>query len=219
MFHPSITALINDEAKIEALTREIIDQGFVAVPNFFDAETLSQLHQMAADPRYQNKKMSELKDTLIGQIGFSDEVIVLSQKMCDARAKITGKPKVVIDKTKQAIGLPYKNSTDATNIQTPFHYDGAYINMLFALTMPPHQGKGDGNLVMFPSLRARYSPLMSKIISRILRHSKLARNIYGYKEVIYTLDSMHIFFGDISFHGVEPIKSGERAVITINSHW
>lgn len=219
MFHQSILDLINDEQKIEALTKEIIDNGFLAVPNFFDTETLAELHLMAADPRYQNKKMSELMETAIGTMGCSDEIILLSQKICDARSKITGKPKVVINKAKQAIGMPYKNASDVTNVQTPFHYDGAYINLLFALTMPPHQGKGDGNLVLFPSIRERYSPFMAKIVSRILRHSKLARTIYGYKEVIYTVDSMHIFFGDISFHGVEPIKSGERAVITINSHW
>jgi hypothetical protein len=219
MFSSSILELINNDAKIEALTKEIIEKGFVAVPDFFDAPTLATLHAMAADPQYQNKKDASLRDTMIGQIGFSDEIILLSQKICDARSRLTGKPKVVIDKTKQAIGMPYKNATDATNKPTSYHYDGAYINLLFALTMPPHQGKGDGNLVLFPSIRARYSPFMAKVVSRVLLHSKLMRKLYGYQEVIYTVDSMHIFFGDISFHGVEPIKSGERAVITINSHW
>jgi len=115
--------------------------------------------------------------------------------------------------------MPYKNASDATNKVTAFHYDGAYINLLFALTMPPHQGKGDGNLVLFPSLRERYSPLLAKIISRLLGHSKGLRSLYGYSEVIYQIDAMHIFFGDISLHGVEPIKTGKRSVITINSHW
>ena len=38
-------------------------------------------------------------------------------------------------------------------------------------------------------------------------------------EVIYQPHTMYIFFGDLSFHGVDPIKSGERVVVTINSHW
>jgi len=219
MFTQSIASLIQDDAKIEALTKEIIDNGYMVVSNFFDQETLAELHHMARNPQFQNKKMSDLTDTLIGKIGYSDEIVLLSQKICDARSKITGKPKVTIEKNKQAIGMPYKNASDATNKVTAYHYDGAYINLLFALTMPPHQGKGDGNLILFPSIRERYAPFLAKVVSRLLGHSKLFRKLYGYTEVIYQIDAMHIFFGDISLHGVEPIKSGQRAVITINSHW
>jgi hypothetical protein len=219
MFHQNFHALLKDDARLETLVKEILQNGFVVVRDFFDTETLTTLHSMAADPRYQNKKNPEINDSLIGKIGFSDEIIQLSQKICDIRSRLTGKPTVTIVREKQAIGMPFKRATDATNIETAYHYDGAYINLLFALTMPPDTKKGDGNLILFPSIRERYAPFLAKVVSRLLRHSKLFRRLYGYSEVVYEVDAMHIFFGDISFHGVEPIKSGERAVITINSHW
>lgn len=219
MLHQNIVDLLNDEARIKTLTQEILDNGFIRVSNFFDQETLATLHTIARDPNFQNKKSEQLEGTIIATIGHSPEIVALSQKFHDARCTITGETRVVLDPAKQAIGMPYKNAANETNIETAYHYDGAYINLLFALQMPEKSEAGNGNLILFPSLRRKFSPTNAKLVSRVLRHSKIARNIYGYKEVIYQVDAMHIFFGDISFHGVDPIKSGERVVVTINSHW
>ena len=219
MFHQSIVDLINDEQKITLLTKEILDNGFIRVADFFDTPTLEALHTIARDPQFQNKKDGQLAGTIVAEVGYSDGILELSQKFHDARCKLTGETRVVLDKSKQAIGMPYKNAANETNIETSYHYDGAYINLLFALQMPEKTEIGNGNLILFPSLRRSYTPGIAKIVSRILRHFKIARKIYGYKEVMYQVDAMHIFFGDISFHGVEPIKSGERVVVTINSHW
>ncbi len=219
MLHQNTVDLLHDEARIKVLTQEILDNGFIRVPNFFDQETLAALHTIARDSNFQNKKSEQLDGTIISTIGHSPEIVTLSQKFHDARCAITGETKVVLDPTKQAVGMAYKNAANETNIETAYHYDGAYINMLFALQMPDKSEVGNGNLILFPSLRRKYGVSVAKLVSRILRHSKLARNLYGYKEVIYQVDAMHIFFGDISFHGVDPIKSGERTVVTINSHW
>ncbi len=219
MLHQNIVDLLHDEARIKTLTQEILDNGFIRVSNFFNQETLSALHTIARDPNFQNKKSEQLDGTIIDTIGRSNEIVELSQKFHDARCAITGETRIVLDPKKQAIGMPYKNAANETNIETAYHYDGAYINMLFALQMPEKNEVGNGNLILFPSLRRKYSPGIAKLVSRILRHFKIARSLYGYKEVIYQVDAMHIFFGDISFHGVEPIKSGERVVVTINSHW
>lgn len=219
MLHQNIVDLLKDEARIKVLTQEILDNGFIRVANFFDQETLAALHTIARDPNYQNKKSEQLNGTIIDSIGHSPEIVTLSQKFHDARCALTGETRVVLDPAKQAIGMAYKNAANETNIETAYHYDGAYINLLFALQMPDKSEVGNGNLILFPSLRRKFNSFMAKIVSRMLRHSKLVRSLYGYKEVIYQVDAMHIFFGDISFHGVDPIKSGERTVVTINSHW
>ena len=219
MLHQNIVDLLKDEARIKVLTQEILATGFIRVSNFFDQETLAALHTIARDSNFQNKKSEQLDGTIIATIGHSSEIVGLSQKFHDARCAITGETRVVLDPAKQAVGMAYKNAANETNIETAYHYDGAYINLLFALQMPNKSEVGNGNLILFPSIRRKFSPGVAKLVSRMLRHFKVARSVYGYKEVIYQVDAMHIFFGDISFHGVDPIKSGERVVVTINSHW
>jgi hypothetical protein len=57
------------------------------------------------------------------------------------------------------------------------------------------------------------------VLSRLLRHSAWLRKKFGYQIVPYKVGALNLFFGDLSFHGVEPLYKGERLVITINSHW
>ena len=202
------------------IAKEMLEVGFVALDNFLDPTAQSAFHAIADDRSNGNKKGEQLKGTAIYDFGYSDEIMLLSQRIYDTRCKITGEKSVQLQKEKQMVGVPYKDGRQGTpNKVTAYHYDGAYINYLLPLVLPDDQSKGDGNLIMFPNLRAKYPALIVKIISRMLRHSSAFRRWYGQTEVVYNVDTMYIFFGDRSFHGVEPISNGERFVVTINSHW
>lgn len=221
MIDPTYSNIATDKDRANAVAKEMLENGFVALPNFLDEETSKKLHELVADRSRAWDKNEELKGTIAYDIAHSDEIVALSQALYDARCAITGEPNVVIKNEKQVVGLPYKDSRDEKENQvTAYHFDATYINLLLPLVLPKETDTNNGNLVLFPNLRTeKRSKLMSKIIARVLRHVPPLRPLYGFADVCYEVDTMYLFFGDRSFHGVNPIRSGERLVMTINSHW
>lgn len=220
MINEKYRHLLTDDEAIKDVAKEILDKGYISLDEFLTPEAKSAVHLVAADRSNCWKKGEELAGTAVYELGKSDEVLLLSQRLVDARAEITGEPKVTLIKDKQLVGLPHKEASNPENNKvTAYHFDGAYINYLLPLVLPKDQSDGSGNLVVFPNVRLKYPKLVSKIVARMLRHFVWFRKIYGQAEVVYKVDSMVILFADLSFHGVDPISNGERVVITINSHW
>lgn len=219
--NPKYADIVTDKARAAELGREMLQKGYVALPQFLNGDARAKLHALIADRSRAWDKNEKLKGTIAYDIAYSDEVVALSQALYDARCRITGETPVQIKKEQQVVGLPYKKSDDEKeNTETAYHYDATYVNYLLPLVMPPDPGDDNGNLVMFPNLRTKPWPKVCiKLFSRLLRHSRMARKWYGYVNVHYDIDTMYIFFGDLSFHGVNPIKNGERFVMTVNSHW
>ena len=209
-----------DEAKVANLAKKILDDGYIGLDNFLTEAAKEEWLEVIADRRIVNKKSADLSGTPMYDLAMGEEMLKISQAIYDARCHITGEKKAILRPEKQVVGVPYKDGrSGAVNKETAYHIDGAYINWLLPLVLPEESGAGGGNLVMFPNLRLRYPKPIAKILARLLRHSTWFRRRYGYTEVIYRPHTMYIFFGDLSFHGVDPIKSGERVVVTINSHW
>lgn len=209
-----------DTQKMISLAQEILKNGYVVLDDFLDDVTKERIHTFIKTIKKHNGKGEELRGTPVYELGYSDEILAFSQALYDARCVITGEQTRKLDAQMQVVGMPYKDGRDMKkNDETPYHYDGAYVNLIIPLLVPEDQIRDGGNLVLFPNLRLHHKKLVAKILSRLLRHSAWFRTWFGYKKVIYKVDALHAFFGDLSFHGVEPIVSGERLIITINSHW
>ncbi len=72
--------------------------------------------------------------------------------------------------------------------------------------------------MVYPNLRARVRPLLlSKIVARLLRHFGFLRAIVRPKEISYCERGLHLFFGDLTLHGVPALSDGERVTFTINA--
>lgn len=212
-------ARFRDPARAEAFVREVLSKGYVIILDFLTPDTMTHLMEETADRTVGNKKNQELEGSWVHKLAVSDEMMEVLQTIHANRLKIEGKPIVPLKLEKQSWGYPYKNAKDgAKTIQTHYHYDAAYTNTLIPLVLPPSTS-GQGHLVAYPNLRTKMPSLLSKIVSRILRDVPFMRTIFPGVTVPYTVGGFHFFFGDISFHGVEPITEGERLVITINSHW
>lgn len=211
---------MSDDSRLTEMVKTVLQKGYVGLDAFLDEQTYADFHRLANDATVRGKKNEELRGTAVYDLAHSSELLALSQKIYDKRCEITGEPRATLKPENQFVGMPYKDGRAGhKNEETAYHYDGAYINWLLPLVLPADQSRGDGNLVMFPNLRLRYPKLMTKLVSRLLRHSKMLRNWFGQTEVVYKTDTMYLFFGDLSFHGVEPITNGERVVVTVNSHW
>lgn len=213
--------IVTDKARAAELAREMLQKGYVALPQFLSEDARAKIHALIADRSRAWDKNEKLKGTIAYDIAHSEETLALSQAIYDARCALTGESVVVIESEKQVVGLPYKDSKDKKeNEVTAYHFDATYINLLLPLVLPERTASDNGNLVLFPNLRTEKRPkIVSKVIARLLRHIPPLRPLYGFVDVHYEVDTMYLFFGDRSFHGVNPIKSGERFVMTINSHW
>jgi hypothetical protein len=208
------------DAEINQFVRTIFQQGYIALSEFLAPETWNRLLAFCADRKIAQKKTQDLNGSIAHDLIFSEEIFSLFNKIYQQRCLLENKPYIPLKKENQVCGFAYKNALEGQKTyETDFHYDGAYVNGVLAIVLPPDPSKDGGHLTLFPNFRKKQAPLISKIFSRILRHSPLARKLYGSTLVPYQEGAMHLFFGDISFHGVAPIKKGERLILSINSHW
>lgn len=212
--------LFNDEVQARAFVQKVWDTGYNVLYDFLTPETKAEFDVFLADRSKGNKKNNELMGTVAERLATSDEMMKILNTIHRHRAAIEGVPFVPLKVEKQSWGFPYKDARQgAKTEQTHFHYDAAYTNTLIPFVLPP-AGSGEGHLTVYPNLKRRIKPaIVRQIFSRILRDLPFSRKFFPGINVPYTVGGFHFFFGDISFHGVLPIKTGERLVMTINSHW
>ena len=210
-----------DDGARKALIQEVLQKGFIRLEHFFDDASEPRFLSLREvfGPLAKNIKNQQLGDTFANEVWKSDEIFEMCQLIHKTRCELRGTPYTPLVREKQSVGIAYKDAaTVAKNQETEFHYDAAYINIVIPVQLPP-QGEGDGNLIAFPNLRAKYPRIISAPISMVLRKIPFTRKLYGYTSVDYYVGALHLFFGDVSLHGVPPIQKGERMIMTINSHW
>jgi hypothetical protein len=209
-------ALIENRAETQALARKILEEGGVALPDFFDQETTDRLMAYSRSLRPDNRySITWLSGTPAMDVARSSEFMRFFDAIHQARCGILGEAYCPLDPSWQAVSLPVKTPESGRD-QTPFHFDDSFINAVFAMKMPTISS--EGNLMVYPNLRLRVKPLtLSRIIARALRHVSLARMFFRPREVSYVQGGLHVFFGDLTLHGVPALTHGERITLTINA--
>jgi hypothetical protein len=213
--------LFNDEAKGRAFVEEVWHKGYAVLLDFLTPDTKAKIGTLIHDRSVGNKKNAELAHTIAKELSTSDEMMKILDTIHRHRASLEGISFVPLKTEKQSWGFPYKDARGgAKTEQTHFHFDAAYTNTLIPFVLPPTES-GEGHLLIYPNLRRRFKvfPFIGKVLARILRDVPFSRHFYPGVLVPYTVGGFHFFFGDVTFHGVLPIKTGERLVMTINSHW
>lgn len=207
--------------KTKVLTQEILDKGYVQLPQFLSEHIFAQLKALGESRTIINKKNEELKGTLAHDLAYSDEIFAMCEALHKARYDIEGKKCAPLERSRQVVGCPYKDARGgATTVETDYHFDGAYINCVLPIMLPPRGPHTRPDVELFPNLRKRFSPyVLSASIARLLRHFIWARDWFGSTKLQYEVGTIILFFGDVTFHGVPPILEGERLVMTVNSHW
>jgi hypothetical protein len=213
--------MFNSPDQTRILTQEILEKGYVPLPQFLREDIFAQLKALGEARAMVNKKNEDLKGTLAHDLAYSDEIFAMCEGLHKARGAIEGKTHVPLERSRQVVGFPYKDARGgAKTVETDYHYDGAYVNLVLPIILPPRSRHARPDVELFPNLRKRFSPcVLSVSISRLLRHIRWLRDWFESTKVQYELGTMIVFFGDITFHGVPPILEGERLVMTVNSHW
>jgi len=213
--------IFTNPEKTKVLTREILDEGYVLLQQFLSEDIFAQLKALGESRTIINKKNKELKGTLAHDLAYSDEIFSMCEVLHNARRAIEGKTPLPLERSRQVVGFPYKDARGgATTVETDYHFDGAYINLVLPVMLPPRGRHTRPDVELFPNLRKRFSPyVLSASIARLLRHFIWFRDWFGSTKVRYEVGTVIVFFGDVTFHGVPPIVEGERLVMTVNSHW
>lgn len=208
---------LEDTAWITGLVDAVWKKGYVIIPNFLSPEGFRQLTEFAVNLETQgHQKVGVAPGTLAYEFGKGEECMRFFQEVYKARCLKEGIEYVPLRKEKQKIGFPYKDARDGKKTEeTDYHYDGAYVNVTLAIMMP----KEGGELIAFPNIRKSRYAFVSRVYSRALRHIPFLRRIVPHVMARSTPNDLCLFFGDRTFHGVEPISSGERLIMTINNHW
>lgn len=206
-----------NETQLRAYVAEVLQQGFVVLPDFLEAEFLGEIEGFARRVYETGGGNVKRDDTPMMRLARSSEFMQFFDAVSRLRCETTGERYVPLRAEAQRAGIPYKDARGgAPTEQTHFHYDGAYVNATIGVVEPPAE---QGALHLFPNFRTKFPPFLAKIVSRVLRHSRMLRSLAGYVVVPVRRNALCLFFGDRSFHGVEPITAGERLIVTINNHW
>lgn len=214
MIHTVYQSKITDQEWHAALFQEIWNRGYVVLPEFLAPEAFQEL---AASARVlSNKKSDDLEGSVGALLGRSEDVMALFNGLYKIRCENEGVPYASLNPKKQTMGFPYKDARDGKRTEeTPYHFDGAFVNATIAILMPP-QG---GELIAFPNIRRSRYAFVPRLYSRILRHVPFMRRLVPHVVARTKPNDLCLFFGDRTFHGVEPISNGERLIMTINAHW
>jgi len=211
--------LFQDEAEVKKLTMRILREGGVALPDFFDQSTFDGLVEYWHSLSTKNPKGEVYTTTHgiipISNIAQSSDFMRVFDAIHRARCEIQGVQYTPLDPAYQDFSLSIKTPNTPED-RTPFHFDDSYVNAVLALKLPTN--KRQGNLMVYPNLRSRIRPLvLSKIIARLLRHLAFLRAIVRPKEITYYERGLHLFFGDLTLHGVPALSQGERVSVTFNA--
>jgi hypothetical protein len=214
MISETYLSKINSREWHRELVLSMWEKGYVILPNFLTEEGFLRI--AAAGEYLKNKKASDLKGSAAEELAKGDLFMALFNGLHKARAEKDGNKYVPLSPSRQMIGYPYKDARGGKRtIETHYHYDGAFVNATLAIKMP----ENGGELIAFPNMRTSKNGILVKIFSRALRHIPFLRRRVFHVIARSKPNDLCLFFGDRTLHGVEPIESGERLILTINSHW
>jgi hypothetical protein len=155
-------------------------------------------------------KGTELDDTLVGQLARSEYLLDLVNGLLGAN----GTGKAIVDPPIRADEIiPGISLMRGPGDVTAYHFDGSFLNLILPVIIPKLEGPRRGQLVIYPNVRPfGRSFLSAKLIPALLRVPAL-RKLWKRREVDYREDTVYMFYGYRSFHGVEsPSEAALRCI-------
>ncbi|MAT10457.1 MAG: hypothetical protein CMM02_05540 [Rhodopirellula sp.] len=207
--------------------QDINTNGYSIIENYInesEKNILLKYSHSLGDGKERELAMHELKrksDTPAMNYVINSELISILNGIWKERCIAESIEYIPINASNIAVGFarkkPLKDNPSANNEgMTPLHYDHSMVNILVGLEIETKEG--EGALILYKNFRKRIKPLiLNKILVRIMRFSNMFAKLFKYKKIQYKEDALHIFFGDISLHGVTPIHSGKRHAFLANA--
>ena len=218
MINTHYTTLFQNEDEVRRLTRRILEEGCVSLPDFLDRETFDRLLHYSQSLEDKDRRASSSitwhEGTPAMNLARSEEFMCVFDAIHRARCEFEGQSYGPLQPARQCISLQ-KNTAAVRSESTWFHFDDSYVNAVLVFRMPTNSR--EGNLLIYRKLRSIKPRVLSKIVARLLRHMSFLRIIFRPQEINYQEGGLHIFFGDLSFHCVPRTSHGERLTLTVNA--
>jgi hypothetical protein len=219
MISSTYQSKLGDAGWHRALVEEIFAKGYVILPEFLAPDFFSALRAYAETHGHeegQDMMFSKHSGTVGHTLAHSPEFMGFFDGLHKARCEKEGVAYKPLKVEAQRVGYPYKDARNGKkSFETEYHFDGAYVNATLAIKMPQEGGE----LIAFPNIRKSPHAFLARAYARLLRHIPFLRRTVHHVVARSKPNDLCIFFGDRTFHGVEPIASGERLIMTINNHW
>jgi len=200
------------------IVRNIFDSGYYEIKNFYSKEDIKKLYEFALHvdstevmrnfrhPAYKLAVNAKLKELLFG----------IAHEKCRIEPKLT-RGSEFIQEENIGIGFHRKGPTfnNSKMAKNAYHYDDTFITGVMPFKLPPQPSKGRG-LNVYRNLKKKFGMnFFAKVISRALGRSHTLRKVFKPYFIPYTENSLFLFFGDITLHGVEDCDSGDRVSLSI----
>jgi len=213
-------ALPADETRVADLRRRLDEEGVVELRDFLSeaghARLKQQIEELMSRAQAANDKLAikggDLDDTLVGELARSGYMTALANGLLGA---VAGRPAYISDPITSDEIVPGINIMRTTSDVTHFHFDGTYLNVILAVSIPKIQGSRRGQLVIYPNIRGFTRTLRGSYLAPLSTRLTLVRRLLGRRrrEVDYVERGAYLFYGYRSLHGVEAqSEDGFRAI-------
>ena len=222
---PEYRSLPNDTGRLHEIRRKLDEEGIVELREFLTPEAHELLKRQvlelesaarsssAGSHRKYALKAEQLKGTVVGELARSHYALELVNRLLgnfdDAEAWMD--PPI-----RQEELIPGINIMRGPGDVTAYHFDGAYLNLIFPVVVPQIHGARRGQLILYPNIRSFRRTLWDrKLVPAIARIQHL-RRMWKKQEVDYRERGVYLFYGYRTLHGVDsPAEPGLRCVTNL----
>jgi hypothetical protein len=211
-----------EAAQVGDLRTTLDAQGIAELPGFLLPDAHATLREQilalesgaARSAEGGNRKFAikgeQLNSTVVGQLAGSKFLLDLANNLLGAQ---NGRPALIDDPIRSEEIIPGINLMRGPGDVTAYHFDGTFLNMIVPVIIPTIQGSRRGQLVIYPNMRSfGHSVWNTKVIPGLVRVPQL-RKLWKKREIDYREDTVYMFYGYRSLHGVEsPSEAALRCI-------
>ena len=214
--------LPSDPERLRELRLALDREGIVELPQLLTVEAHALLRDQilareSAASRSDsggNRKFSikgaDLDETVVGELARSSFLVGLVNGLL---GQIDDLPPIADPPIRSDEIIPGISLMRGPGDVTAYHFDGSYLNLIFPVIIPAISGPRRGQLVIYPNLRSfKRSFWNNKVVPAALRVRRL-RQLWTKRDIDYREDTVYMFYGYRSFHGVEsPSEAALRCI-------
>jgi hypothetical protein len=201
---------------IKNIVDEIYKHGFYEIKNFYKQSDFIKLKK-ASLLKYKKPIMRDFNNSVYKKAVNKEAKSLLQGIAVERESRVSSKKLDVSSlDTQISISFPKKGIKFGNEKigKNAFHYDDCYVSAVLPFNLPEQKSNG---LMIYKNFRLNnLDSILYKILSRLLNKFKFLRLIFKPIYIPYEVGNLYLFFSDISLHGVDEIKKGERVSVTLN---
>lgn len=220
----TITALAmsDDPSRNMAYFEQILRNGYIEIESFYSQELFSELARIALSTDFDNQKSCSPGGDL-RNLALNVTLVNLLRDLASLKLNYFRDEQMsqaFSGETHMHIAKKGSAHIERSRLYMDYHFDCSCVNAVLPLKLPDRLTEPPTGLHMYKNQR---TTSRLGVRARLLRYlinkypwSPLLKLLYPPAFIQYQINSLYIFFGDLSLHGVEPVSKGERVTMFIS---